>query len=166
VIELLDEVAAHARHALDDLRELEAAIHPAILTTRGLSPAVEGLAGRASLPVSVGSRLPARLPEELEAHAYYLVAELLAEATQDQSATHVGISLGTLGAALTIEIAVDLGPGSQQADLRVGHDGVALRTRALGGTLVRTARRGRVVVRLELPIPSTSTGVPASGDEG
>ena len=39
--------------ALEELRELARGIHPAVLTERGLEPAVESLAARAPLPVEV-----------------------------------------------------------------------------------------------------------------
>ena len=50
-----------------ELRELARGIHPAVLTDRGLSVALEALAGRATLPVDAGGRVEERLPEPIEA---------------------------------------------------------------------------------------------------
>ena len=47
---------------LDELRELARGIHPVVLTERGLGPALEALASRTPLSVSVENELSARLP--------------------------------------------------------------------------------------------------------
>jgi PAS domain-containing protein len=63
--------------ALDELRELARGLHPALLTDRGLPAAVEMLAGRAPVPVEIAEVPDERLPEAVEAAAYYLIAEAL-----------------------------------------------------------------------------------------
>ena len=68
--------------ALEELRELARGIHPAILSDRGLEPAIEALAGRAPLPVEIAVGLDCRLPEPVEAAAYYVVAEALTNAAK------------------------------------------------------------------------------------
>src|SRR6185295_16640196 len=50
-----------------ELRALAAGIHPAILTDRGLGPAVESLASRLPLPVTVVRTPEVRLPVAVEA---------------------------------------------------------------------------------------------------
>ena len=64
-------------HALQELRELARGIHPAVLTERGLEPAVRALADRAPLPVELDVSIHERLPDPVEAAAYYVVAEAL-----------------------------------------------------------------------------------------
>src|SRR5207244_4478692 len=64
--------------ALAELRELAQGIHPAVLTDRGLAEALDVLAARTPLPVALDVRLPARLSEPVEATAYYIVSEALA----------------------------------------------------------------------------------------
>ena len=49
-------------HALDELRELARGIHPAVLTDRGLAPALGALAERAPLPVTIESDLAEPAP--------------------------------------------------------------------------------------------------------
>ena len=51
------------------LRELAAGVHPSILTKRGLPAAINALARRSPLPVSVWAATPERLPEGVEANA-------------------------------------------------------------------------------------------------
>ena len=63
--------------ALAELRELARGLHPAVLTDRGLRAAVEMLAGRAPVPVEIAEVPAERLPEPVEAAAYYLIAEAL-----------------------------------------------------------------------------------------
>ncbi|HEV2811827.1 MAG TPA: histidine kinase, partial [Solirubrobacteraceae bacterium] len=75
--ELLAGARDEARAALEDLRELARGIHPAVLTDRGLKPALESLADRAPLPVEVGPVPEERLPGAVEAAAYFVVAESL-----------------------------------------------------------------------------------------
>ena len=70
--EAKDELAL----AHEELRELARGLHPAVLTERGLRAAVEVLAGRMPIPVEIAVGTPdERLPEPVEAAAYYLIAE-------------------------------------------------------------------------------------------
>ena len=50
---LLDRLGDELKEALAELRELARGIHPAVLTERGLAPAVAALAQRAPVPVEV-----------------------------------------------------------------------------------------------------------------
>src|SRR6185437_2461032 len=74
----LDQDPPGARRALDEgLEELAHGLHPAILTHGGLGVALQGLAGRAPVPVMVTGVPSDRLPDAIEAAAYYVVAEAL-----------------------------------------------------------------------------------------
>ena len=74
---MLDAARDELARALEELRELARGIHPAILTDRGLEPALEALAERAPLPVSLDQMPAERLPAPVEAAAYFVVAESL-----------------------------------------------------------------------------------------
>ena len=74
---LIGGAAEELALALVELRELARGIHPAVLTDRGLAPALGALADRAPLPVLIESELDERLPSVVEAAAYYVVAESL-----------------------------------------------------------------------------------------
>ena len=74
---MLDAARDELARALEELRELARGIHPAVLTDRGLEPALEALAERAPLPVSLDQMPAERLPAPVEAAAYFVVAEAL-----------------------------------------------------------------------------------------
>src|SRR3954451_4422373 len=73
----LERAGEELTYALQELRELARGIHPAVLTERGLEPAVRALADRAPVPVELDVQLEERLPDPVEAAAYYVVAEAL-----------------------------------------------------------------------------------------
>ena len=75
--------------ALAELRELARGLHPAVLTDRGLRAAIEMLAGRSPVPVEIADIPGERLPERVEAAAYYLIAEALTNATKYAHASAV-----------------------------------------------------------------------------
>ncbi len=75
--------------ALKELRELARGIHPAVLTERGLEPAVRALADRAPLPVELSVERQERLPDPVEAAAYYVVAEALTNVAKYAQASEV-----------------------------------------------------------------------------
>ena len=76
--ELIAEAGEEAQLALKELRDLARGIHPAILTNRGLPAALEDLAARATVPVEVAATPDERLPDAVEAAAYFVVSECLA----------------------------------------------------------------------------------------
>jgi signal transduction histidine kinase len=119
--------------ALDELRELARGIHPAILSDRGLGPALEALAARASVPVRLEA-VCERLPERVEAAAYYVVAEALTNASRHARATAVRVEVRCVDGRLWIEVRDD---GVGGADVRSGSGlrGLADRVEALGGRL-------------------------------
>jgi signal transduction histidine kinase len=126
--------------ALEELRELARGIHPAILSDRGLGPALEALAARASLPVQLEA-LSERLPERVEAAAYYLVAEALTNATRHAQASTVRVRVRCAKDRLLLEVRDD---GIGGADVRSGSGlrGLADRVEALGGHLRLDSRPG------------------------
>ena len=75
--ELLDAAQQELTLALGELRELARGIHPAVLSDRGLGAALEALAGRAPIEVDLAELPGDRLPEPIEAAAYFVVAEAL-----------------------------------------------------------------------------------------
>jgi signal transduction histidine kinase len=75
---ILEETRATLATALDELRELSQGLHPGILTERGLGPALQELAYTSPVPVELSVPLERRLPWPVEAAAYFVVAEALA----------------------------------------------------------------------------------------
>jgi signal transduction histidine kinase len=126
-----DELAA----ALQELRELARGIHPAVLSERGLEPAVRALADRAPLPVELDVSVHDRLPVPVEAAAYYVVAEALTNVAKYAGATGVTVGVARENGHARIEVSDD-GVGGANADGGSGLRGLADRVEALGGELV------------------------------
>lgn len=129
----LRDVVGEIHAANDDLRELAAGIHPPILTTRGLAAALDSLAGRAPVPVEIVAP-EARYAPELEAAAYFVVAEALANIAKHAGASEARVAIaGDRDGTLTIEVSDD---GRGGADLVVGSGlrGLKDRVETLGGT--------------------------------
>jgi PAS domain S-box-containing protein len=138
-------------HALQELRELARGIHPAVLTERGLEPAVRALADRAPLPVELDVCIPERLPDPVEAAAYYVVAEALTNVAKYAQASEVIVELGRGNGNACIEVRDD-GIGGAVPDRGSGLRGLADRVEALGGRLVLDSPAGAgTTLRAEIP---------------
>jgi PAS domain S-box-containing protein len=136
---------------LSELRELASGLHPSVLSERGLAPALEALALRAPLPVRL-ERLPGRrLGEQIEAAAYYVVAEALANVQKHAGAQELRVSVTSDAAQLLVEV-VDDGVGGADGD-GDGLRGLSDRVEALGGRLAVDSPPGQGTrVRAEIPL--------------
>ena len=106
---LVDEALAQVRQGLAELRELARGIHPAVLSERGLAPALAGLVARAPLPVELRVS-PERAAPIVEAAIYFTVAEALTNITKHAHATRASVTVDATDGALVAEI-VDDGVG-------------------------------------------------------
>jgi signal transduction histidine kinase len=131
---LLNAASEELTHAIDELRELARGIHPALLTDRGLGPALEALASRAPLKVAVANELDERLPLPVEAAAYYVVAESLTNIAKHAEATTVEVRVSRQNGVARVEV-VDDGVGGADASRGTGLRGLADRVEALDGRL-------------------------------
>ena len=129
---------AAARDELDqgiaELRELARGIHPAVLTERGLAPAIDALAGRATFPVRVLETPSRKLPAQVENAAYFIVAEALTNAAKHARARAATIRIQQDNGSARVEIADD-GIGGADAARGSGLRGLADRLAALDGQL-------------------------------
>ena len=132
--DLLARANAELSDALQELRELARGIHPAVLTEHGLVPALEMLAGRSACPVELSADLGDRLPQPVEAAAYYMVAEALTNAAKHASASLVRVQVGLEGGRALVEVADD-GVGGAEGANGSGLRGLRDRIEALGGRL-------------------------------
>jgi signal transduction histidine kinase len=141
--------------ALAELRDLSQGIHPGNLTERGLGPAIEDLAYASPLPVRVVSTVATRLDEPIEATAYYVVAEALANVTKHARARHVSVALEhDVGHELVVTVSDD-GIGGADTANGTGLKGLVDRVSAIGGTLDVDSRHGRgTTVRAVIPCGS------------
>jgi PAS domain S-box-containing protein len=137
--------------ALEELRELARGLHPAVLSERGLRAAVETLVGRAPVPVELADIPDARLPEPVEAAAYYLIAEALTNVTKYAQASRVVVRVAKSDASVLVEVSDD-GIGGADPAAGSGLRGLADRVEALGGTLeVVSPAGGGTSLRAEIP---------------
>ena len=147
--------------ALQELRELARGLHPAILTDRGLAPALETLAERATVPVELEVDLDVRLPDPVEVAIFYVVSESLANIAKHADASAVAVRVGQSGATVVVEVA-DNGVGGADDRQGSGLRGLSDRVEALNGRLVVESPAGagtRVVATMPLarvrqPVPS------------
>ncbi len=130
---LLVSAADELQVAVGELRELARGIHPAILTEGGLAAALESLAAKAPLPVSVDAT-PERLPPAVEATAYFVACEGLANVVKHAQASKAAIEARRENGKLVVEVADD-GVGGARADAGTGLRGLADRVEAQGGRL-------------------------------
>jgi signal transduction histidine kinase len=147
---LLSGASEELAQALEELRELARGIHPAVLSDRGLSAALEALAGRAPLPVEVLAP-EERLPPPVEAAAYYVVSEALTNVAKYAQASAVGVRVTRLNGSAVVEVADD-GVGGADPLNGSGLRGLADRVEALDGRLHVESAPGRgTVIRAEIP---------------
>jgi PAS domain S-box-containing protein len=146
-----DELAV----ALDELRELARGLHPAVLSDRGLRAAVETLADRAPVSVEVVDVPDERLPERVEAAAYYLIAEALTNVTKYAHASTVRVRVVASDASVAVEVSDD-GVGGADPATGTGLRGLADRVEALGGSLDVVSPAGAGTT-LRAEIPGTAT---------
>jgi PAS domain S-box-containing protein len=152
--ELLDAAVRDLGEAIDELRELARGIHPAILTERGLGPALAALAGRCPIPTRLEIVADERPPLAVEATAYFVVSEALANAARYSRASAVEVAVlrsdGTLVVAVT-----DDGVGGADTRSGSGLAGLTDRVSALEGRLVVSSPPGGGT-RVEAVIPCGS----------
>jgi PAS domain S-box-containing protein len=147
----LDGAAKELALALEELRELARGLHPAALTEQGLGRALAGVAKR--LPVEVEVSAPGeRLPENIEATAYYIVSEALTNVAKHAQATKATVDMTVNGGVLKFEITDD-GRGGADPSAGSGILGLRDRAEAVGGTLFVISPAGKgTVVTAQLPL--------------
>jgi signal transduction histidine kinase len=166
--ELVDTAHSSTKEALTELRELARGIHPPALDS-GLAVALETLAARSALPVTVdvdpAVEAGGRLAPALESIAYFTVAELVTNAAKHARATGVYVLVELLdhaNGAVRIRVRDDGSGGAKVvrpdgSGLRSGLAGLAERVHSVDGTFdLSSPAGGPTVVTVTLPttIPS------------
>ena len=114
VDELLAEADAEVMDALGELRDLAHGIHPAVLTEEGIGPALAALIRRTPVPVELEVRA-GRLPPPVEATAYFVAAESLANVVKHADASSARVSVVTRDGRVLITVDDD-GRGGADPD--------------------------------------------------
>ena len=159
----LDEVRADVGRvadgltgAVNELRDLSRGIHPAILTEGGLSPALKALGRRSSVRVKLDVGFEHRLPDQVEAAAYYTVSETLTNASKHANATRVWVSLRLQDDMLRLSIRDD-GVGGADANRGSGLTGLRDRIEALGGRIkIESPSGSGTLIEAEIPVGGTA----------
>ncbi len=150
-VALLERAQAELGTGLAELRELARGIHPAVLTERGLEPALRGLATRSPVPVTLDAEGEERLPAPVEAAAYFVVSEALANVAKYAKATSATVSVRRADRTVVVEVADD-GVGGADATRGSGLRGLADRVAALDGALALESPPGAGTrLRAEFP---------------
>jgi PAS domain S-box-containing protein len=158
--ELLGHALNDARRGIEDLRELAAGLHPAVLTQHGLAAAVSGLAARVPVPVEVD--VPAaRLPAPVEASLYFCCSEALTNIVKHAHATRAWIRLEVAAGQCVLEVGDDGVGGAHSESEASGLAGLGDRIGALGGTLDIASPPARgTVLRAAIPISAGGAASP------
>jgi PAS domain S-box-containing protein len=154
---LVGEALEEAERGIDEVRELGRGIHPRILSSGGLGPALETLARRSPIAATVVTQAEAPLPEPVEVTAYYVVSEALTNAAKHARASAVDIAVEADGRWLVLTIRDD---GVGGADPSRGSGLISLRDRvqALGGALeVRSEAGGGTELIAQIPIAAPAS---------
>jgi signal transduction histidine kinase len=149
------DVLERARDELDEaiaeLRELARGIHPTLLREEGLLTAVEALARRTPLPVTVEGSAGDRLPDAVELAAYFLVSEALTNVVKHAAASQATVRLERAGGTLRVAVADD-GVGGARAAADSGLAGLRDRLEVLDARLVIESEPGAgTTVSVEIP---------------
>ncbi|GAA0582209.1 sensor histidine kinase [Actinomadura livida] len=148
---LIEQAHSGTKEAIAELRDLARGIYPAILTDRGLDPALSGLAGRAPVPVEVEVDLPERPPAAVESIAYFIVAESLANIAKYARATRATVRVAREDRWVVVEV-TDNGVGGAVARPEGGLAGLADRAATIDGMLlVDSPPGGPTIIRADLP---------------
>jgi len=158
---LLAEALEQAKQANDELRELAHGILPAALARGGLRAGVDALAARMPVPIDNGVAV-GRLPDAVEATAYFVVAEALTNVAKHARAERAAVTARIEGGTLRLEVRDD-GVGGARPE-GSGLVGLADRVAALDGRLrVESPADGGTLVAAAIPLHGALGSVTRSG---
>ena len=149
---LVRQAREEAQIAVTELRELARGIHPAVLSDRGLGPALEALAARAPVPVDVSGVPEQSLPKEVEAAVYFVTAEALTNVAKYAQADSATVVLSLDDGRVCLEIRDD-GVGGADISTGSGVAGLCDRVEALDGELTVESPAGvGTTVTAQIPL--------------
>jgi signal transduction histidine kinase len=151
--ELLAAAEEELAQAHAELRELARGLHPVALSERGLKAALESLCATSSLVVELDIS-DVDLPDEIEAAAYFIAAESLANTARYAEASRVAVRVKPRAGELHIEVADD-GVGGADPTCGTGLSGLADRVEVLKGCLdVESPAGGGTRIHASIPLPA------------
>ncbi|MFG2085932.1 MULTISPECIES: sensor histidine kinase [unclassified Spirillospora] len=148
--ELLKQAHEESQRALADLREVTWRVYPAALDGEGLRAALETVAERSALPVTIRYDVPGRPPHAVETAAYFVVCEAVTNAAKHSGAGRVLVGVAASATMIRVRIEDDGAGGADPGG--GGLAGLARRVAALDGTFaVHSPSGGPTVITAELP---------------
>jgi PAS domain S-box-containing protein len=156
--ELVGRAVRDARSGIEDLREIAAGIHPAVLTQRGLAAAIGTLA--AQLPIPVELDVPdQRLPAPVEASVYFFCSEALTNVVKHARATCASVRVNLDDRQCAVEVRDDGVGGAEPRSETSGLSGLRDRIGALSGSMeIASPRAGGTLLCASIPIPGEPAG--------
>jgi signal transduction histidine kinase len=156
---LIAEAHDDAKNALVELRNVVRGIAPTILADRGLDAALSSVVQRSAVPTTLNVHLPRRLPDEVEACAYFVVAEALTNVAKHAHASQAVVTVRLDEVVNQLHVTVfDDGRGGAwvtASDDATGLRGLEERVRAARGTFaVSSPATGPTIVTAVLPCAS------------
>ncbi|MGV4923021.1 sensor domain-containing protein [Streptomyces sp. BHT-5-2] len=161
VARMVDEAHGEVKIALQELRDLARGIHPAILTDRGLGPALASLAGRCTVPVTTSVDLAERPAPAIEGIAYFTVSELLQNVAKHSGARQASVEVWQTRGRLLLQVQDD-GRGGARLDGGSGMAGLADRLGAVDGLFVLDSPAGGPT-RVTAEVPWRPRSQPGAG---
>jgi PAS domain S-box-containing protein len=151
-LELLQKAQRDLDESLGELRELARGLHPAVLSDRGLGPALAGLGNRAAVPVELKMTCDEPLPPAVEAAFYYVTSEALTNVARYARASNITIEISESDQHAVLRIRDD-GAGGARIRNGGGLQGLTDRVEALGGQLGLSSVRGEgTTVEARVPV--------------
>jgi signal transduction histidine kinase len=151
----LSDIAEGMAGLLEDLRTMARGVHPAVLDTGGLGPALRALGRRSPVPVELRTDTTGRFPEQTEVAVYYVVSEALTNVAKHSHASAVRVEVTLAGNALRVLVA-DNGTGGANPQGGSGLVGLRDRVEAIGGSLELHSPPGAgTSLKAVLPLPAT-----------
>jgi signal transduction histidine kinase len=145
------EAHEEAKAALAELRDLIRGLHPAVLEDRGLDAALSGVTARMQIPVRLDVDMPRRPAPVIEAVAYFVVSEGLANIAKHSQATEAAVFVQRSGDRLHV-IVTDDGVGGADPGRGTGLAGLARRAASVDGTFeIDSPPGGPTLLTVDLP---------------
>ena len=147
----LKEAHEEAKEALTELRNLVRGLHPVVLEDRGLDAALSGIAARSPVPVRLTVDVSRRVAPTVEAVAYFIVSEALANVAKHAQASQAQVTV-TLEDELLRLVVSDDGIGGADASRGTGLTGLTQRAASVDGAFYMTSPAGGpTTIKVDLP---------------
>ncbi|MFG2998652.1 histidine kinase [Streptomyces sp. NPDC048340] len=149
---VIDEAHREAKEAIEELSNLVRGLHPAVLEDRGLDAALSGIAARAPLPVELTVDIGTRPGPTVEAVAYFVVSEALANVAKHARAKRCSVRVTRTAPELLRLTVTDDGVGGADPGGGTGLVGLRKRVGSVDGTImIDSPVGGPTTVTVELP---------------